>query len=197
MMTRSKFAALAVVTVFSTAAPTFAQSTAPPPSGSATTPSGSATTQPVKGELSRGDTRFLEHVARDSQAEIELGRLAAERGGSDAVKQFGDRMVKDHSQAANELKQLAQQKGITLSEQADRKHSRAVDRLSKLSGAEFDRAFVKDMVKDHEKAVSSFRREAQRAKDADVKQWASKTLPTLEDHLKSAQSLQATVAAKS
>jgi putative membrane protein len=190
MLTRRKYAVLAVLTVFSTAAPTFAQSTAPPPSGS-------ATTQPAPGALSRGDTRFLEKVARDSQAEVELGRLAAERGASDAVKQFGDRMVKDHSQAADELKQLAQQKGITLSEQADRKHSRAADRLSKLSGAEFDRAFVKDMVKDHQKAVSAFRREAERAKDPDVKQWASKTLPTLEDHLKSAQSLQTTVGAKS
>ena len=73
------------------------------------------------------------------------------------------------------------------------KHRQLQERLSKLSGAAFDRAYVEEMVKDHRKDVSEFRREAAQARDADLKAWAGKTLPTIEDHFKQVQQLQAQV----
>jgi putative membrane protein len=139
------------------------------------------------------DRKFVLEAAEGSMAEVELGKLAAEKGSSDTVKQFGKRMADDHAKAADEVKQLAQQKNITLPADLDKRHKLLRDRLSKLSGADFDKAYANEMVKDHKKDVAEFKREADRAKDADLKAWAGKTLPTLEDHLKAAQDMQAQV----
>jgi putative membrane protein len=98
-------------------------------------------------------------------------------------------MVDDHSKANDQLKQLAANKGVDLPSSLDAKDEATRTRLSKLSGDAFDRAYMKDMVADHTKDVSEFRRESQSAKDPDVKNFASQTLPTLEDHLKSAKSV--------
>jgi len=121
-------------------------------------------------------------------AEVELGQLASQKAQSDQVKQFAQRMVQDHGKANDELKTLAQQKNITLPTDLDAKHKSTRDRLSKLSGAQFDRAYMQDMLADHRKDVSDFRKESQSGKDPDVKAWAAKTLPTLEEHLKLAES---------
>lgn len=150
-------------------------------------------TDQSKGALTSSDRKFVMEAAHGGMAEVELGKMAAEKGSADAVKQFGKRMADDHGKAADELKQLAQQKGITLPMDLDAKHKQLRDRLAKLSGAEFDRAYANEMVKDHKKDVADFKREAKSAKDADLKSWAGKTLPTLEDHLKQAQDMQAQV----
>jgi putative membrane protein len=97
-------------------------------------------------------------------------------------------MVDDHGKANDELKKLASQKGITLPTDLDAKHQATYDRLSKLSGADFDRAYMADMVKDHHEDVNEFRKESQSGSDPDVKAWAAKTLPTLEHHLQMAES---------
>jgi putative membrane protein len=149
--------------------------------------------QQSKGGMAAADRKFVMAAAQGGLAEVELGKMAAEKGASDAVKQFGQRMADDHGKANDELKNLAQQKGLTLPTDLDSKHRQVIDRLSKLSGAEFDRAYVNDMVRDHRKDVAEFKREAERAKDPDLKAWAQKTLPTLEDHLKQVQQLQAQV----
>jgi len=141
------------------------------------------------GKVPAGDAKFIKQVAIGGKAEVELGRLASERGGSDAVKQFGQRMVNDHGKANEELAQLAQQKGVTLPSDLDATHKKLYDRLSKLSGAKFDAAYAREMVRDHDKDVKEFEREAQRAKDADVKAWVSKTLPTLKEHQQAARQL--------
>jgi putative membrane protein len=154
-------------------------------------PSGSA--QQSKGGLARAERGFIMTAARDGMAEVDLGKLAAERGSADAVKQLGQRLADDHTKANDELKNLAQQKGITLPTDLDAKHKQLRDRLAKLNGADFDRAFVNEVVRDHQKDVNAFKREAGRAKDPDVKAWADKTLPTLEEHLKMAQQAQAQV----
>jgi putative membrane protein len=120
-------------------------------------------------------------------AEVELGKLAADKASSDEVKKFGQRMVDDHGKANDELKKLAENKNITLPTAPDAKHKATIDRLSKLSGEAFDRAYMQEMLKDHRKDVSEFRTESKSGKDADVKAWAAKTLPTLEEHLKLAQ----------
>jgi putative membrane protein len=140
-----------------------------------------------KGGMAAADRKFVTEAAKGSMAEVELGRLASEKGSSDAVKQFGKRMVDDHGKASDELKQLAQQKGLTLPADLDPKHRQLRDRLAKLNGADFDKAYANEMVKDHKKDVADFKREASGAKDPDLKAWAGKTLPTLEDHLKMAQ----------
>jgi putative membrane protein len=132
------------------------------------------------------DQMFITDAAKGGMAEVELGKLAAQKASSPDVKQFGQRMADDHSKANDELKSLAQSKNITLPSAIDAKDKALEKRLSRLSGSAFDRAYMQAMVNDHRKDVSEFRRESQIGKDPDVKQWASKTLPTLEDHLKAA-----------
>ena len=106
---------------------------------------------------------------------------------SDEVKSFGNRMVTDHSKANDELKSIASSKGVSLPTALDKKHQKVADKLGKLSGPDFDRAYMKDMVKDHKEDVSDFRKEAKKAKDPDVQKFAQSTLPTLEEHLAMAQ----------
>jgi putative membrane protein len=128
-------------------------------------------------------------------AEVDLGTLAKEKGSSTDVKLFGDRMVTDHGKANEELKQWAQQKKVTLPAAIDAKHKAIHDRLAKLSGDAFDKAYMRDMVMDHQQDVAAFKREAASGKDPDLKAWAAKILPTLQDHLKMAQETAAKVGA--
>jgi putative membrane protein len=134
------------------------------------------------------DHAFVTDAAKGGMAEVELGKLAAEKGSSAQVKQFGQRMVDDHSKANDELKALAAKKNIALPTDIDAKDKELHSRLSKLSGAEFDRVYMQAMLKDHRKDVNEFKKESTSGKDPDVKQFAAKTLPTLEDHLKMAES---------
>lgn len=136
------------------------------------------------------DQKFMMEAATAGMEEVELGRLAATHASSDAVKQFGQRMVDDHSKANDELMQLASTKGVTLPTALDDKHKADVTKMSQLSGAAFDSAYVKEAgVKDHNKAVKLFQGEADKGKDADLKAFAAKTLPTVQDHLRMAQEL--------
>ena len=139
-------------------------------------------------KVASSDRKFMEKAAQGGMAEVKLGQLATQKAGSDQVKQFGQRMVDDHSKANDQLKQLASSKGVKLPTELDKSTQREYDKLSKLSGADFDREYMKHMVSDHKKDVSDFKSEANKAKDADVKQFASSTLPTLEEHLNLAQS---------
>jgi putative membrane protein len=133
--------------------------------------------------MSSKDRDFLMDAAMGGLMEVELGRLAAKQGASDAIKQFGQRMVDDHSKANEELTTLATSKGITLPTAIDDKQRQQVTKLSAMSGADFDRAYAKMMLKDHEKDVSEFEKQSTKATDPDVKAFAGKTLPTLQEHL--------------
>lgn len=154
--------------------------------------------QPTKpgGSLSSSDRKFVTEAAEGGKMEVELGELAQQKAESDAVKQFGKRMADDHGKANRELADLASSKAVQLSDKPSSKAQREKDRLSTLSGAAFDREYVKMMVKDHEKDVAAFKRESQQAKDPDLKAWAAKTLPTLEDHLRMIKQVQSQVAAR-
>ena len=145
------------------------------------------------GQLSSADYKFVAEAAQGGMAEVQLGRIAQERATDPAVKEFADKMVKDHSQADQQLSQLASQKGATLPTDIPASEKRETDRLLKLSGAEFDRAYMNHMVRDHKKDVKEFERESKDAADSDVQSWAVKTLPTLQDHLKMAQDVDANV----
>jgi putative membrane protein len=136
--------------------------------------------------LLAADEAFVMKAAKGGMAEVELGKLASQKASADNVKQFGQRMVDDHSKANDELKSLAASKKITLPAEMGAEEKALHDRLSKLSGAAFDRAYMKAMVADHVKDVNEFKMESKSGKDPDVKAWAGKTLPTLEDHLKMA-----------
>ena len=133
------------------------------------------------------DTLFVKNAAKGGLAEVELGQLAADHGASDEVKKFGQRMVTDHGKANDELKSLAQQKNITLPAEIGAKEKALQARLEKLSGAAFDRAYMRAMLADHKTDVNEFRMESKSGKDTEVKAFATKTLPTLEEHLKAAQ----------
>jgi len=147
-----------------------------------------------KNSLSSSDRTFIEKAAQGGLAEVELGKLAAQKAENAQVKQFGQQMTDDHSKANAKLEQIAANKGVTLPKSMDASSRREYDKLEKLSGAAFDREYMKTMVSDHEKDVKSFQSEEKSAKDADVKNFAETTLPTLEEHLKLAKSDHAAVA---
>ena len=142
------------------------------------------------------DKHFLKEAAQGGQAEVTLGQMAAKQAANDDVKKFGQRMVDDHTKASDELKKLAASQGVTLPTEMDRKAKAVQQRLSQLSGAEFDRAYMKEMVKDHQKDVAAFEREARQGNDPDLKNWAAQTLPTLKEHLDLAQNTAEKVGAK-
>jgi putative membrane protein len=140
--------------------------------------------------LSSSDQKFMMEAAMAGMEEVEIGKLAAQRGSTDAVKQFGQRMVDDHTKANQELMQIASTKGVTLPTALDDKHQADVTKMSQLSGAEFDRAYLKESgVKDHRKALKLFQSEADKGKDADLKAFAAKTLPTIQEHLSMAEQM--------
>ena len=142
------------------------------------------------------DAAFAKKAAKGGMMEVEMGRMAAEKASNPDVKQFGQRMVDDHSKANDELKGIASGKKLTLPASVDAAGKAKMDKMSKLSGAAFDKAYMADMVKDHKQDVAEFRKEAKSGKDADIKGFASKTLPTLEEHLKMAQEANAKVSGK-
>jgi len=183
---RNTFIATAAVLAIS-AAPALAGQTAGQTPTTGTKSAGqTATTKPA-------DEGFVRKVAEAGMAEIELGKLAAEKATSESVKKFGQRMADDHSKANDELKAIAQQKNISLPTGPTVRATAEHERLAKLSGDAFDRAFMKTMVADHHSAVSEFSAEAKSGKDPELKAWAEKTLPTLQDHLKVAEETNRTV----
>src|SRR3954447_112815 len=142
------------------------------------------------------DQHFMQEAAQGGQAEVALGQMAAKQAANEDVKKFGQRMVDDHSKANEELKSLAASEGVTLPTDMDEKAKAMQQRLAKLSGAEFDRAYMEEMVKDHKKDVAEFEHEATQGNDPEVKNWAAKTVPTLKDHLDVAQNTAEKVGAK-
>lgn len=139
--------------------------------------------------MNQQDHKFIMDAAMGGMMEVELGRVAAQKGTSEAVKQFGQRMVDDHSKANEELMSLASSKGMTLPTALDDKHQKDVAKLSAMSGAEFDRAYAKMMLKDHEKDVKEFERQSTKAGDPELRAFVTKTLPTLQEHLQMVRTL--------
>lgn len=148
---------------------------------------------PVPGEVKEAaeaqsfdKTEFIKEVAKDGMMEVNLGQIATQKGQDPQVKELGQRLVTDHSKAIEQLKELAQKKGITLATEIEPKQQKMIDHLSGLSGAEFDKAFAMHAVKDHKKCIAHFQKAAT-SDDSDISQFATATLPTLKEHLKMAQ----------
>ena len=129
--------------------------------------------------------------------EVILGKLAAERAVSDEVKQYGQMLVEEHTKANNELKQLAARKGVTLPKDTDAKHKALRARLGQIPGRRFDRTFIREMIADHANTVSLFQRQERQGQDPDLKDFATKHLPTIEEHLQMARQLRSNTAVNS
>jgi putative membrane protein len=134
----------------------------------------------------KDSTKFATKAAEGGMAEVALGKLALERASNPAVKEFGQRMVIDHTAGNNELKALAAKKSIQLPTDLSSDQKSMMEKLGKLSGPEFDKEYMSDMVKDHEEDVEEFKTQADKGNDRDVKAFAAKTLPTLQSHLQMA-----------
>ena len=141
-------------------------------------------------QLSQQDQKFMTEAAAGGLAEVQMGKLAAEKGQSASVKALGQKMVQDHAKANQELRQIAAQKGITLPSQPAAEHKGALEHLKGLQGEEFDKAFTQHAVQDHQEHVQKFQTAAQQLQDTELKSFAAKTLPTLKQHLQLAQQAQ-------
>ncbi len=144
----------------------------------------------MSSSVSEDDKKFMIEAAQGGMAEVKLGELAAKNAASADVKAFGNKMAQDHSNANTELKSLAGKKSVTLPTDVNAEQKAMYDKLAKLTGAEFDKEYVKGMVADHEKDVAEFKKQSTGAKDTDVKAFAAKTLPTLQGHLDAIKSIQ-------
>ncbi len=138
----------------------------------------------MKGNLSSADHKFVTDAAEGGMAEVQLGQLAVSKATNSDVKNFAQRMIDDHSKANDQLKSTASGQGVTLPTSVGTKNQAIYDRLNKLSGAAFDKAYVEQMVKDHEMDVKEFERESQSGSDSAIKNFAAQTLPTLQEHLR-------------
>jgi putative membrane protein len=146
--------------------------------------------------LSAGDQMFVKKAAQGGMAEVQLGQLATQKASSQDVKQFGQRMVDDHSKGNEQLKQLAESKGVHLPQKLSAKDRETMDSLSKLSGKQFDKAYMADMVKDHREDIAEFHHESASGSDTQVKEFAKGALPMLDSHLKQAEKINTTEMAK-
>jgi putative membrane protein len=151
------------------------------------TGSASATTTGVAGgtrsEMTNDDKEFVTMAGMGGLAEMQMGKLALEKASSAGVKAFAQRMVTDHSKSNAEIAEFATTKGLALATELSGDPKSALEHISSLSGAEFDKAYMTHMVEDHEKVVAAFDKASTSATDADLKAWAGRTLPTLKEHL--------------
>jgi putative membrane protein len=134
------------------------------------------------------DRQFITKAVQGNLAETAMGRLAQQKAGSDGVRSFGQMLEQDHSSANQQATSAASSLNVTVPTQPNRLQRAAYNRMSKLSGNRFDREFVKHMVTDHRKDISDYRKQARRS-DGQVSAYAQATLPTLQKHLETAQSL--------
>lgn len=133
--------------------------------------------------LGRSDAKFIEKAATGGRAEVELGKLAQQKAMREEVKEFATRMVEDHGKANAELEKIASANNVKVPADVDKKTRKEIDKLSRLVGGDFDRAYMKRMVKDHKEDVEDFRKEARSKQATEARAFAQDTLPTLEEHL--------------
>lgn len=139
------------------------------------------------------DENFIRSAGEANIAEVKMGELAEEKAQAPEVKNLAKRLVEDHTKAQEELKQIAQKEGINLPTDWNRRDALTHERLSKLSGPQFDKEYTQEMVKDHQKDISDFKRAETTVKNPASKEYAEKELPTLQTHLELAQHAQSHV----
>jgi putative membrane protein len=205
MMARTLLAAAALLTAAATAPAALAQSQqqralgteaqtgSPPPADRAASPAAGLGAAATRGDAMTA-AGFARTAAMSDLYEMEASRLAEQRSQNAQVKQFAQHMIRDHQKTTTELKGMVPQlQGVTASQlptSLDQQHQTLVQQLQGAQGAEFDRTFARQQVQAHQTAVDLFRSYAQSGDNAQLKQWASRTLPSLEEHLREAQQLQ-------
>jgi putative membrane protein len=143
----------------------------------------------ANGKIHHGDKGFILAVAEGSNQEVALSQLAATNAGSQDVKDFALMMIRDHGMLNAQLADLATSKGVDITSAVAKGQKKGVASLEKKQGADFDKAYLKNMVKGHDATVEAFKKEADKGKDADVQAFASKNLPTIQQHDDHAHSL--------
>jgi putative membrane protein len=145
--------------------------------------------KPPAGDQPFDDTTFVKMAASDGMHEVELGKIGTAKAKNDDVKKFAEMMVKDHTKANEELKAAAKAANITVPEGLDEKHQKHVDHFKNYKGTDFDADYMKHMVTDHTEAVALFTRASKEAKNTELKDFATKTLPVIQGHLEQAKKL--------
>jgi putative membrane protein len=136
------------------------------------------------------DQKFAAEAAKDSMAEVELGQLALKKSDDARVREFANRMIKDHSKANQQLESIAKSRNIVLPSEPGEKLQKAMKKLSGLSGKNFDQAYAEDMVQDHEEAVKLFQDYQREGTNQELREFAKQTLPTLQEHLAMAEKIE-------
>jgi len=196
--TNSIVTALAIAGLFAVAGGAGAQyssgksSQSSPASSAQSTSTKSAQSSDTSAAVKPADKTFLTHAAMGGEAEVELGTLAQQKASDAKVKELGQRMETDHKKANEELRGIITAKGLTVPGGPDKMHETTKARLEKLQGAAFDQAYATEMVNDHMKDIKEFET-ASKSTDPAIKEFATKTLPTLREHLKMAQDAKASV----
>lgn len=135
------------------------------------------------------DSKFMMTLATGGMNEIGLSQTAVSKSTNEEVKKYAQMMIDDHTKAGEELKTLAASKSVMLPMEMDAKHKAMNEKLSAMSGSDFDKEYVKAMVKDHEKTVALLQKEADKGKDAEAKAFAAQLLPTVQGHLEMAKTM--------
>jgi putative membrane protein len=135
------------------------------------------------------DAEFVKMAASSGMAEVELGKLAQTKARNEGVKKLAEMLVNDHTKANEELKKVAKEAGLEVPEKLLDKHQQAVTMFKEYKGTNFDADFVKQQIKSHEEGVALFTRASKEAKNEKIKAFATKTLPTLQQHLEHAKKL--------
>jgi putative membrane protein len=138
---------------------------------------------PMDTSVKVDDKRFAKDQALNAMVEMELGKLAAQKASRDDIKQIGQKIVDDQAKANDQLKEVAGKENIPIPDALDSKRQSRLDKLSRLSGEDFDKAFVKEALKEEQDEVRDFNAEAQGGADANIKTFASNMLPTLQQEL--------------
>ena len=146
------------------------------------------------GQSSNKDQHFMTEEIQGDLAEVNMGKLAQQKGQSDNVKQFGQMLEQDHAAHLQKAQQVASQNGLKAPTEPNAMQQSMYQKLSSMSGAKFDAAFARDMVRDHEKDIGAYRKEAQSG--SPLADFAKETVPTLEKHLQSAEALTSNRSAK-
>lgn len=149
-----------------------------------------ATATPRPTATPQDDKTFAMNGAQSNMAEIALGRLAVQKTKNADIKKFAQRLIADHSNANTQLKALAAKKAITLPADVKPEQKETYDRIAKLSGAEFDREFMTLMVENHTKSATAYQAESSNGTDAELKAFAAKVLPIVQEHLSMARDIQ-------
>ena len=140
-------------------------------------------------QVSGSDKEFMTKAAHAGYAEVEAGKMALEKSENEDVRQFAQRMIDDHTKAGDELKKLAENKGVSLPTEPSEDQKETANELSELESEEFDSEYMDAQVSDHETVIGFFEDEARDGSDSDVIAFADKTLPTLKSHLEMAENI--------